>query len=311
MKFTKYPYTVKSTDNVHTLNGIIYVPIGTVKATVQIIHGMSEHIELYDELMSILAENGIAAFAHDQVGHGRTAESLDKLGFIAEENGSQLLVDDAYQFAKDIIADYTGIKHFVFGHSMGSFTTRLCSEQYPDMADGIILAGTSGPQKAAPLGIYVTDVKSMVQGGEHRSVSAQRLFCDIYNLEFREEDEDYSWLTSDQNVIAAHENDELFNFTYSIKGMNDVVRLCTLCNSDEWFANYRADCPALIISGENDPLGNFGKGVLEIYKRLKEKAGDKITFKLYSSARHELLNESCKYGVISDILKWIEMNIKD
>ena len=291
------------------LNGIIYVPIGTVKATVQIIHGMCEHIELYDEFMSVLAENGIAAFACDQLGHGRTALE-NELGFIAAEHGSELLINDAYLFAKEFVGDYSGVPHFIFGHSMGSFTARIVSERYPEICGGLILAGTSGPQPAALLGRAVTDIEGIVRGADHRSESSQKLFYNLYNRRFRGERRDYAWLSHDADVISEHENDELFNFTYSVGAMNDVVRLCLLCNEDEWYDNFRKDCPALIISGEEDPLGGYGKGVLEVFRRLDKTAPGNITFKLYSGARHELLREGCKYGVTADILAWINRYIR-
>ena len=310
MRYTTVSHKIKSSDGRHTLNGVIYVPIGTVRATVQVIHGMCEHIELYDEFMSTLAAHGIAAFAHDQLGHGKTAEGLSGLGFFAEENGGELLVEDAYRFAEEFINDYSGVKHFVFGHSMGSFTARLLSEKHPETVGGMILAGTSGPQRAAPLGIAVTDVKSRVQGSSHRSNSAQRLFYDVYNHVFKDEDKDYSWLSTDPAVIEEHERDELFSFTFSIKAMNDVVRMCTECNTDEWFESFRRDCPTLIISGENDPLGNFGKGALEVYRRTHAVSPENVTFKLYGGARHELLREGCKQVVMTDILTWINNNIQ-
>ncbi len=305
MRYTKIPLKIKSSDDIHDLNGIIYVPIGSVKATVQIIHGVCEHIELYDEFMSRLAQNGIVCFAHDQLGHGRTARNFDELGFFASENGVEHLVDDACKFACECISDYN-TKHFIFGHSMGTFTTRICCEKYPQIADGIILAGTSGHQPAAPIGIAVTDIKSMIQGSEHRSESTQRMFFDIYNYVFRAETDDYSWLSTLPEVIESHKNDEYFNFTFSIKAMNDIVRLCNECNSEEWFANF-PKIPSLIISGEHDPLGNFGKGVLEVYKKLKDTSPS--TFKLYRNARHELLHEYCTETVISDIISWINTNI--
>ena len=305
MRFIKYPHSIKSCDGVHTLNGVIFIPIGTVKATVQIIHGMCEHIELYDVFMSRLAENGFAAFCFDQLGHGKTAGGAEGLGFIADENGAQLLISDAHEFSKEFLPDYKGVPHFLFGHSMGSFTARICSERFPEMADGLILAGTSGVQRAAHLGIAVTDVKSLVQGGEHRSESAQRIFYDIFNAAFRKEARDYSWLSTDRDVIAEHENDPLFNFTYSVGAMNDVVRLCMMCSEDSWFENYRRGLPALIISGENDPLGNFGKGALEVYKRIEAVSPGSAAFKLYRAARHELLHEYCTSAVIEDILTWL------
>lgn len=305
MRFAKLDNSIKSSDGVHTLFGAAYVPIGNVKATVQIIHGLCEHLALYDEFMSRLAENGYFCFMHDQLGHGRTAGGLDGLGFFAEENGDRLIVEDAHRFALEFLPDFAGIPHYIFGHSMGSFVARICAVEYPETADGIILAGTSGPQRAAPLSSAVTDVKSRVQGGDHRSQSAQRIFYDTFNRHFRAENRDYSWLSTLPDVIEAHERDELFNFTFSIKAMNDIVKLCMECNTDEWFDSVSPSLRTLIISGENDPLGNFGRGALEVYKRVSEKSGSNASFKLYGGARHELLNEHCKYGVISDILKWL------
>ncbi len=77
------------------------------------------------------------------------------------------------------------------------------------------------------------------------------------------------------------------------------------CNSDEWFENYRKDLPLLIISGEQDPVGENGRGVLEVYKRLKENNAEDVTFKLYRGCRHDILNELNKDEVMNDILVWI------
>ncbi len=305
MRFAKVEHKTASADGVHTLNGVIYVPIGTVRATVQIIHGLCEHIGLYDEFMSALAEHGYACFMHDQLGHGNTAANKDELGFYAEENGDRLLIEDARRFALEFLPDYEGVAHYIFGHSMGSFIARLIAGEYPSDTDGIILAGTSGPQRAAPIGLAVTDVKSRIQGGEHRSQSAQRIFYDMYNLHFRKEARDYSWLSTLVDVIDEHERDELFNFTFSIKAMNDVVKLCAECNKDEWFESFRGSCRVLLISGENDPLGGFGKGALEVCRRLNDES--RVSFKLYSGARHELLHEYCTETVIRDVLKWLSL----
>ena len=275
MKYTTVEHTAKSTDNIHTLYGKIYIPIGTPKATIQIIHGMSEHTELYDEFMSILAENGYVAFIHDQLGHGKTAGSVDKLGFFAEENGDKILVDDAYSFAAELLESYKGLKHILFGHSMGSFVARICSEKYPEMADGIIIAGTGGSQKGSQLGLAITDLGSKVKGLDYKSELTQKVFFDIYNYEFKEEKNDYSWITRDKDIIEKHKNDEYFNFTF------------------------------LIISGEKDPVGENGRGVMEVFKNLEKREVSDLSFKLYSECRHELLNELNREEVFEDILCWI------
>lgn len=309
MRYTTIEHTAKSTDNIHILYGKIYIPIGTPKATVQIIHGMSEHTELYEEFMSMLAENGYVVFIHDQLGHGKTAGSVDKLGFFAEENGDEILVDDAFSFAGELLESYSGIKHILFGHSMGSFVSRICSEKYPEMADLLIMAGSGGSQKGSQLGLAITDLGSKVKGLDYKSELTQKVFFDIYNIEFKEEKNDFSWLTRDAETINRHRNDEYFNFIFSLKAMNDLVTLSTKCNSDEWFDNYRTQLPTLIISGEKDPVGENGRGVMEVFKNLEKHGVGDLTFKLYSECRHELLNELNKSEIMGDILCWIENRI--
>ena len=305
MIFAKTKCVIPSCDGVHKLNGVGYIPVGTVKAAMLIIHGLCEHTELYTEFMSFLAEKGIAVFVYDQLGHGHTAKDLEELGSFAEENGDELLIKDAHNFAEKYMGDYTGVPHYLFGHSFGSFIARICAARYPDIADGIILAGTSGTQYAAVMGAAITDVKSRIQTGLHRSESSQRLFYDIFNMEFRSEGRNYSWLSSDLNEVELHEQDKLFCFTFTIKAMNDIVHLCLKCTDKSWYENIDKHCRVLILSGQNDPLGDFGKGVLEVKKRLDECGAQDVSLKIYSGARHEILHDKCKKDVCDDVLSWI------
>ena len=58
-----------------------------------------------------------------------------------------------------------------------------------------------------------------------------------------------------------------------------------------------------------DPVGNYGKGVRQVYQKLLETGHNKVTLKLYHEARHEILNELNKAEVYDDINKWIEENV--
>ena len=79
---------VKSTDNIHTLRGKIFIPEGEIKGLFHIVHGMTEHIDRYDNLMAFLAENGYIAFGYDHLGHGKSVSSAEDYGFFAEKDGS-------------------------------------------------------------------------------------------------------------------------------------------------------------------------------------------------------------------------------
>ena len=66
-----------------------------------------------------------------------------------------------------------------------------------------------------------------------------------------------------------------------------------------------ADLPVLLISGEMDPVGNYGKGVRAVEEKLKETGHTRVTLKLYPECRHEVLNELNRDQVMADILEWI------
>lgn len=66
----------------------------------------------------------------------------------------------------------------------------------------------------------------------------------------------------------------------------------------------------LIASGDADPVGNYGKGVEKVYKRLKAQNCD-VSLKIYEGARHEILNEINRRDVYKDILKWLDNVIEE
>ena len=51
-----------------------WLPDGDVRATVQVVHGASEHSGRYHRLAGALTARGLAVYAMDLRGHGRTAE---------------------------------------------------------------------------------------------------------------------------------------------------------------------------------------------------------------------------------------------
>ena len=63
--------------------------------------------------------------------------------------------------------------------------------------------------------------------------------------------------------------------------------------------------PILIISGEKDPVGGYGKYVTNLYNTLREKEINDIEMILYKDARHELFKEFNKLQTYLDIIKWL------
>ena len=68
------------------------------------------------------------------------------------------------------------------------------------------------------------------------------------------------------------------------------------------------DIPILILSGDMDPVGNYGKGVTYVYDHLKE-SHPNVQMTLYEEGRHELLNEINKDIIYEDILSWLNTHL--
>lgn len=304
MSFEIKTVTTKSSDNSHTLVGKVFIPNGEIKGLFQIVHGMTEHIDRYEHLMSYLAENGYLAFGFDNLGHGKTAENESELGFIAHKDGWKFLVDDVNLFAQKIKNEYPEKPFILMGHSMGSFIVRLVAEYYPNLFDKLIICGTGGKNPLASIGLTLTKIIVSIKGEKHISSFVYNMAFGDYNKRFSE-DSKRAWLTKDKDIIKKYDNDKFCNFSFTVSAMHDLIKLNYLCNRDNWYNKIDKKREILLIAGDMDPVGDYGKGVTSVYDKLS-KADANATLKLYKNCRHEIHNDSCKDEMFSDILNFIK-----
>ena len=76
---------ITSNDGIHTLHHHFFDCQSKPKATLLIVHGMSEHGGRYDAFAQFLAEQGIAVATYDQLGHGKTANCQEELGYVHKD----------------------------------------------------------------------------------------------------------------------------------------------------------------------------------------------------------------------------------
>ena len=295
---------VPSSDGIHTLAGVAAVPAGRPRAILHIVHGMTEHISRYTPTMRALAEEGILAFGYDNLGHGYTAKA-GEYGFIAEKDGHLLLQKDVALFAAHVKARFgEDLPYILMGHSMGSFIVRLAAVN-TFRPDKLIVMGTGGKNPLAGVALSLIAVNQKCYGAKHYSPIIDKLAFGSYNDRFKGEGNERNlWLTTDAAVRKRYAADPLCTFRFTVSAMGDLIRLLKESNDEKWYQTLDQTLPVLLLSGEEDPVGNFGKGVKEVKDKLLS-TGHNVKMKLYTGARHEILNDFTRREVLTDLRDFI------
>ena len=307
MSFEIKEFYVKSSDGIHTLSGVVYVPEGEARGLFHVVHGMTEYIGRYHKFMSDMASAGYICFGYDNLGHGATANSRDELGYIAKERGWELLCRDVKVYSDAVRAEYDPegkLQYCLMGHSMGSFIVRLATERFI-RPDKLIIMGTGGPNPIAGVGLALIGIIKACKGPRHISPFIDKMAFGGYNKKFDDGDSDpRAWLTKDGGVREKYAKDPFCNYKFTVSAMGDLIRLTKDANRSAWFKSLPEGLPVLLVSGRDDPVGDFGKGVETVCERL-QKAGHPVTCRLYDGYRHEILNDASHDRVVADILDFL------
>lgn len=288
-----------------TLYGYIYEPSTESKGVIQICHGMAEHIERYDEFMNYLCNNGYTVIGYDQRGHGKTAGCIENCGYMDDSNNIEVLISDVNRVNDYIRDNYPDQKIYLFGHSMGSFVSQRFAELYNGKIHGLILSGSSyNDNLLIKIGHLLASLITKIKGRRHISKLIHNLSLGSYNNKFKPTKTSADWLSRSHENNIKYENDEYCGMMFSVSFFKDFTETFSLIAKDLELID--SDLPIYIMSGDNDPVGDFGKGTALLFNKLKNSGISDLTLRLYKNGRHEMLNEVNKEEVYKDILEWIE-----
>lgn len=307
MACTKKEFTFKSVSGLADIHAASFIPedTSTVKYIIQIAHGMAEHLERYEKFASTLCDNGFAVYINDHLGHGQSISAKSELGYFGEKDGWKNFVEDCHQLTEIAKKEFPGVPYIFFGHSMGSFVARYFTKKYASELNGAVFCGTAGPNPAAGVGSAVASLIGKVKGTHYLSKFIDGLAFGAYNKKFAGRT-NFDWLSRDDFEVDKYIADEYCGFLFTAYGYRDMFNLLGNVSSKEWFENYPKALPVLIISGANDPVGNYSKGVQQVYDGLVAGGKNNVTMHLYPDGRHEILNESaCFDTVCSDLISWV------
>ena len=301
-------FTMTSSDGKTALAAYCLIPQNP-RAMVQISHGMCEYFLRYEGFAEYLASHGFIVFGHDHLGHGSSAATPEDLGFTASKGGAGMLIEDVHSLSLEMKAQYPHLPLFLFGHSMGSFISRAVMEIYGEDYAGSVICGTGGPETPAAAGKALASLLIKLKGERHRSAFLRGVAFAGYNKKYEKGCDKNAWLTRDTAVVEKYNADPLCAYTFTLRGYRDLFRLVEHVSREEWAKKYPAELPTLVISGEMDPVGSWGKGVRAVADRLQKAGVKDVTLTLYPEMRHEILNELGREQVWSDIEQWMEKKL--
>jgi len=280
-------------------------PFGRPKAIVQISHGMCEYLGRYEEFAAFLTSQGFLVCGNDHLGHGKSVTAEEELGYFAHEGGWKYFSEDLYQLTSLMKQNYPGIPYFMLGHSMGSFIVRDYMTRYGKELDGVILTGTSGSNPLNDFAIILAKAIGALKGEKYRSKFIHQLSFGKYTQRYQDSKTKFDWLSRDEAIVSCYMEDKFCNFIFTAKGFEDLFCLLKDINSPKWAAKIPKELPVALLSGDMDPVGNYGEGVREVYQNLMDAGLKNLSMHLYPEARHEILNEINRQDVYRDISDWL------
>lgn len=312
MEIIRKEYSIPSKSGVANVFARCWMPADGVKAIFQVAHGMAEHGERYEDFAGYMCERGFAVLVDDHVGHGKSVKDDKDLGYFGESNGWDAFVEDERALTELILAEYPDTPLIFFGHSMGSFIAREYIRRYgkDERIKGAIICGTSGKTPAAPIAITLAGTVAKAKGSRHKSKFIDKMAFGTYNKKIENPATSFDWLSSDTEQVKKYIADKYCGFLFTAAGYKDLFTVLNRVSGKDWFEQVYAELPIFLIAGEEDPVGQYGAGVKQVYNDLKNAGKKDVTIKLYPGMRHEILNEVDNVKVYADIAAWCENKIK-
>ncbi|MEA4972233.1 MAG: alpha/beta fold hydrolase [Candidatus Metalachnospira sp.] len=311
MDITRYELNYSASNGRHDIFSCIWCDTTRkhYSAVVQLVHGMAEYILRYEDFAVYLAKRGYVVCGNDHSGHGFSAEKDNDFGYFGKkENSWKYLIDDMNYLEGMMRLKYPDIPYFMIGHGMGSLLAREYIAAYGDDFNGAVFMGTSGPKAAVDFGIRLSGMLASRHPMEQGVIINKLAFGDN-NKKIKNARTEYDWLSTDKEMVEKYVNDEKCGFLFTFEGYHALFQLLKTVNRREWAESLPKNLPMLLISGKDDPVGGYGKGIKQVYNSMIKAGCTDTSIKLLYGARHEILNETRRDKVFGILYNWLENNI--
>lgn len=303
----KQHFYYPSKDGQTQIHAIEWIPEGSVKAVLQISHGMVEYIDRYHEFAEYLSSRGFYVVGQDHLGHGESVLTEEQHGYFHETNGNEYVIGDIHTLRQLTASKYPNLPYFMLGHSMGSFLTRQYITLHGDGLTGVIIMGTGNqPLALVKLGKLLCRLVASVKGWSYRSTFVNNMAFGGYNRKFQPARTNMDWISRSTENVDRYLKDPWCTFVFTVNAYYHMFSGMEQLLTSKNFTKIPRELPVFFVAGKDDPVGDFGKGVTAVYKKYKNSGFKDVKLKLYEHDRHEILNEPDRKHVYQDIYKWLE-----
>lgn len=284
------------------------------KGWLHIMHGMAEHGARYADLARFLNQQGFVVTAGDHRGHGLTGIAADSLYHVADNNGWNQMIDDQWQLIEHLASQHD-LPLVILGHSMGSFmATHFCQRYARELATknlrGLILSGSNYDAPGAfKVVAGLAKIERFRLGGRNISNLLEGLSFGSFNRAFKPNRTEKDWLSRDQRVVDTYLADPMCGGAISTQSWYDFLNGLAQMFAPKALAQIDKELPVYLFAGELDPVGKQGKGVEKFQQVLQRVGVQRVDLKLYAQGRHEMINETNRTEVYTDILQWLQARL--
>ena len=289
--------------------GCAWTPEGDVKGVVQIIHGIADFSERYASFAEYLNGLGFLVVAEDHMGHGRSVGKDGIQGYF--HGGWFAAVEDCVTLLNGVRGRFPELPYVLFGHSMGSFLARSILARYPDCGlTAAVLCGTGWqPRALLPGAIGICEAACKMVGEQNPSQALQNLVFGTYNARVEHPRTAFDWVSRDSKVVDDYVSHPWCGFVACTGLLRDLLKGVRYIEEKKSLGNMKKTLPVLFVSGGDDPVGGYGKGVRRAAEEFRKAGMEDVTVRIFPLCRHEILNEINREEIFDFLGSWMKEKI--
>ncbi len=304
----KNEFYYPSADGKTQIHAVEWKPETEIKGVIQIAHGVTEYILRYENFAEFFTQKGFVVVGNDHLGHGQSIAPNGKPMYFGPNGSWNFVVKDIDTCKQMTKKKYPNVPYMILGFSLGSFLVRTYLIDYAqEPLDGAIIMGTGYiPNFKIAIAKMMANKEAKKVGEENTSPVIKSLTFETYNKLFKPNRTAFDWLCSNEEALDEYIKDPLRGENYSAGLFREMLTGMQYTAELKNIQKMNKKMPIFLLSGDKDPVGEFGKGVIKTHEIFKKAGIEDVEIKLYQNLRHDILHEKCKDTIYNDIYLWLK-----